>query len=106
MGWFTKCHKNFFVFLNSDLNDFESKFQYLVLNIKLITISNGRGYVEVPKNSVTHNLMLHRNPMLFARVTYSEYPANTKTADNEGPLFLHFIVFLEIKFCTSFRVGG
>ena len=40
---------------------------------------------------------MYRPPSLFAGVTFQECPANTKTANNEGPQFWRFYLFKMIK---------
>ncbi len=34
---------------------------------------------------------------LFEEVTFSKYPANTKTANNKGPLFWHISAMFAVK---------
>jgi hypothetical protein len=40
---------------------------------------------------------IYRWHSLFAGVTFSEYHAKMKTAENKGQLFLHLIVHIAIK---------
>jgi len=39
----------------------------------------------------------YRQPLLFAGVTFSKSPENTKTADNKGTLYGQKVSFLKTK---------